>query len=125
MASQFNTGQGQLYGSLPCYTQKQPTNWQTCRSANYRVISRDAPINYKTIVPFDRNYGRSDWYQRGYPYNLQQVDIVDDTSDARAASFAVDYCPSDYQYLEYADDFADRMCATQPDTRKHNERNHM
>lgn len=54
-----------LYGSLPCYTLEKPVQWQQPSIGTYKVLksqlTEGAKHNLSTRVPFDVNWGRSDY----------------------------------------------------------------
>ena len=85
----------QLYGSLPGYTLEAPLRRQQPSIGEYRVLKPAAEYNLSTRLPFDLNWGRSDYLDI-----LPLGGAMQANSDTFAAPNAVPLA-SQYQPLAY------------------------
>jgi hypothetical protein len=89
----------QLLYSLPCYTPRSQTTFHSPRSANYVVKPQvQNPLVLQAQLPYDRNWGRSDW--NPWVWGAAPVRIADDP-DIPANPFAQPL-QSEYRYLPYS-----------------------
>lgn len=94
--------QGCVENSLPGFKLPQ-VEWQTSRAANYVVYPTPKENNLKYRVPWDLNYGRSDWLLRGFPTN-KDWDLMQDSELPAPAPFAIQQQISTYQFVPYEDE---------------------
>ena len=93
-----------LYGSLPCYTLKKPEVWYQPAMGTYKVLRDCEEHTLSTRIPFDTNWGRSDWLDL---LPLQATEQAN--SNTYAAPNAV---PLDSQYAPLRYESWDPMYAT-------------
>lgn len=96
---------GAYYNTTRDYTLRKPMVWQTNKGSDYTSRVAAQPVMLACAVPFDTNYGRSDWLQRGYPYSgYYPNNLVDDAQNPVPADFALDKCDTTYRFLPHFDE---------------------
>jgi len=93
---------GAVYGSLPCYTiQGKPLVFQTNQDADYFVKAPGsrAPWSFHNMLPFDRNWGRSNVL----PLNYQPNGAMNFADDPYIPAIPLaTYRGTDYRQLSYS-----------------------
>ncbi len=89
----FNGHMQEPYGKLPCYTLKHPHDLQTANRGNYTVLPPRSGCNISNELPWDTNWGRSDWIPI-LPLQPDARELVNDTFQVKL--------PSDYMNIPYS-----------------------
>lgn len=83
-----------VYGLMPQYTEQGNNNMKTANTGEYSVIPFGEHYNIRNHIPFDTNWGRSDW-----------LDMLPLGRGEEQKTFAAPACNpqllTDYRYLRY------------------------